>query len=347
MTATTTITDVLNKGITLRTDEALAIAQKLIHQRRSATPQQPFGPPTPDNVDICEDGSVACRACDVTPAVSEIAIFLETLLSRNPASVPDGLTAAIARALLEVDAPPFDSVEVFSEALARFEQEDRSTVVHGLVQRVRSKSESMAVMPSRSPVVQVPVRDRRHSTPSVEELRRELRLADVLLYEQRHAMESRAASRRVLRRTGSMAASIAAVMALTAGSGRMMHRGNAAEPAPRPSPMGVAVTTTVPPALPATPVLPATPLDRELRPVAAAQIPVPKTATALPAARHKPSKRRAVQSARAGSSDGAGRQNRLGAGNDERRNRHAPATGVLARLRLQWLRNVFSSRSDL
>ena len=70
-----------------------------------------------------------CLGFAATPAVSEVAILLDALLTDATAPVPGGLRYAIARALLDVDAPPFDSLEDFSDAIARFEHGEAPAVV--------------------------------------------------------------------------------------------------------------------------------------------------------------------------------------------------------------------------
>ncbi|HEV3058149.1 MAG TPA: hypothetical protein VGY48_07860 [Vicinamibacterales bacterium] len=94
----------------------------------------PFGPPTPANVYVAADGTVSCAGCDAALATFEAAIFLESILPSG-VRVPGGLRYSLARALLDVDAPPYDSLEDFSHALARYERADRGQVVRGLVGR--------------------------------------------------------------------------------------------------------------------------------------------------------------------------------------------------------------------
>src|SRR6184192_2397220 len=111
------------RGLVLRPHEAVAIAQALIHRslQSESVVRPPYGPPTAETVELTSDGSVACVCCAATPAVSEIAILLQELLPPGKTRVPGGLRYALGRALLEVDAPPFDSIEDFSRALARYE----------------------------------------------------------------------------------------------------------------------------------------------------------------------------------------------------------------------------------
>lgn len=83
----------------------------------------PFGPPTLDNVEIGKDGAVVCPHCGVTPAVSEIGALLDGMLPRSTfVRVPGGLRYTIARALNEVDAPPFDSIAALSDVLVRYDR---------------------------------------------------------------------------------------------------------------------------------------------------------------------------------------------------------------------------------
>src|SRR5205807_2479176 len=105
--------------------EAIAIVQTLIDQpdASAAVAQPPYGPPSLDSVELQVDGLVVCRRLATRPAVSEIAILLQALLPPGP--VPGGLRYAMGRALLETDGPPFDSIDDFSEVLARYEKGDR------------------------------------------------------------------------------------------------------------------------------------------------------------------------------------------------------------------------------
>src|SRR5262249_2093850 len=87
-----------------------------------------------------------CAGCAATPAVSEIAALLETLIPSGTPRVSGPLRYAIARGLLEVDAPPFDSLEEFSRTLERFERGDRTTVVRELVRR-RPRPVTLRIVP--------------------------------------------------------------------------------------------------------------------------------------------------------------------------------------------------------
>src|SRR2546426_385130 len=100
------IAEVQQAGIAIEADEAVAIAQQLIAAFRDVVQivEAPFGPPTAQNVYVSAEGRATCRACETTPAVSEMAIFLQSLL-RGPVHVPGGLRYTLARALLDVDLP--------------------------------------------------------------------------------------------------------------------------------------------------------------------------------------------------------------------------------------------------
>src|SRR5262245_51978176 len=133
-----TVAELFGRGVVLQAHEAVAIAQQLIDhhgERDELTP--PLGPPTIDNVEIDDAGTVRCRQSDVTPAVSEIGALLDTMLPRaTPARVPGALRYAVARARHEVDAPPFDSLEAFAGVLARYGHENPRRVVRQLAERV-------------------------------------------------------------------------------------------------------------------------------------------------------------------------------------------------------------------
>jgi Tol biopolymer transport system component len=238
MITTVSIAELLEHGVTPQPHEAVAVAQGIVAPpnrvgpgdpvgpgnpgdgvERTA-PRPPFGPPSPETVRLGVDGSVVCTGSDVAPAVSEVAILLQTMLA--PAGrVPGGLQYAIARALLEVDAPPFDSLADFSRALARFEQGDRRAAVRTLLGRHlmarHSPSDTSPSVPDAaaagaasapvtapaavrsSPGVPTattasawkarsrPAADRRRIPPQVTDLRRHLREADQRLFEQQVA----------------------------------------------------------------------------------------------------------------------------------------------------------------
>jgi Tol biopolymer transport system component len=178
MPHTVTLVELQGAGVAVTAAEAIAIAQKLIHDPAVAAPQPPFGPPSLENVCLGADGSVQCRACAVTPAVAEIAALLRALLPAGTRA-PGGVRYVLARALHDVDAPPFDTIWEFSQALARFETGDRDALVRGLVRRAATVSGAIAVMASF---------ERRRTMPSPDVLRRELREADARLYVERMAV---------------------------------------------------------------------------------------------------------------------------------------------------------------
>src|SRR4051812_5594455 len=129
---------VVDAGVELNYRDAVAIVQSLI----ATTPDQPAAAepaaaPSLDNVHICADGSVVWLGAAVTPSVSECAILLDALLPRFAKTpTPGALRYLIARALLEVDAPPFDSIGEFSAALSRHEPKSRVAAVRALFARV-------------------------------------------------------------------------------------------------------------------------------------------------------------------------------------------------------------------
>jgi hypothetical protein len=122
---TVTLALLCRKHLHLDTPEAIAIAQSVAHGP---------GIPTLDNVELGSDGSVSCIVRSGAPAAADLARLLETLLPPG-SRVPAPLRYAIARALGQVDAPPFESAEAFATVLARFEHGDRRDVVRRLLQR--------------------------------------------------------------------------------------------------------------------------------------------------------------------------------------------------------------------
>jgi hypothetical protein len=174
MTTTVSIAQLQHAGVTLEPVEAVAVAQQLIHTLRrcddAGVVEPPYGPPTAANVVLNADGSVSCAACGTTPAISEIAIFLDALLPPGSLRMPGGLRYTIARGLLEVDVAPFDSLDDFSRALGRHESGPRDEVVRRLLRR--AEWASIATVAARG--------DRRRVRTT--ELRRALREADAQLY---------------------------------------------------------------------------------------------------------------------------------------------------------------------
>jgi WD40-like Beta Propeller Repeat len=126
----------LSRGVALEPHEAVAVAQLVIAAAGRGPVEPPFGPPTLENVVLAVDGAVSCPHCGATPAVSEIGRLLAAMLPPKIAvRVPGGLRYTIARALTEVDAPPFDSIAALSIVLERYERGDRNQAVRGIVSR--------------------------------------------------------------------------------------------------------------------------------------------------------------------------------------------------------------------
>ena len=121
------LADLIAQGVRVEPYEAVAIAQLLMENGAVA--------PSPQNVQLSSDGDAWCVGCDVTPAVFEIAGLLQKLIPPGTPGVSGALRYTIARALLEVDAPPFDSLADFSRSLQRFERGDRDAVVRALIGR--------------------------------------------------------------------------------------------------------------------------------------------------------------------------------------------------------------------
>jgi len=216
------IEEVGRAGVTLAPEEAIAIAQQLIaggsFSCDAVVGNAQLGPPSACNVYLESDGSVSCAACDVTFATSEVARFLQEILPPETSRMPGSLRYAIARALLEVEAPPFDSVAEFSETLARYERGDRAARVIAVLDRARA---ALAPQGGKSPT---PVVDRRRTTPELFELRRHLRESDARLYDQQLALDAVGAVRAPARRTRNVAVVAGLAIGLTlVGAGELMR----------------------------------------------------------------------------------------------------------------------------
>jgi len=314
-------------GIIFRAEEAVAIVQQLIHNvpDDDCRVEPPFGPPSADGVLIDDAGLVTCRTCETTLGVSEIAIFLEQLLPAGTPRVPGALRYMIARALHDVEAPPYDSLEQFSEDLARFESGDRVAVIRAMVERMSSTALVRT---------QAAYEDRRRRMPTASDFRRELRAADAQLYAQRQALRALPpapppspplpAPPAERRRTATIAAGIMAGVTLI-GAGEVMHiRSTPASEATRAS-----ETQPAPEPVAAVPIANREPAVRDApsltRPT--------KTADTVAAASRDKSKSAGKPTIRRTSSTVRPRGARR-------------TTGKMDRLHLGWLRNMFTARTE-
>jgi hypothetical protein len=346
MVYSTTIAELQRAGIVFRPAEAIAIVQKLINERPAGRPQPPFGPLSTESVVVDELGTVTCTACDAKPALSEIAILLAAMLPAGT-RVPGALRYTIARALLNVEAPPFDSIEELSSALSRFERIARDVVIRDLMARAGAitSGTAAAVIPFKPPAPPVRFKtERRRGLPSdvASELRRELRRAELERYARQSATtlpDVRGALHQHRRPAGAIMAGLTAGVLLIA-SGEVMRGDRAAESA-------IAVPSVTAPA----PRLPeparASLLTADL--IARVESSGGVAARAGPTRRvsrrtNHPSIERTSRSMIDGRPT---KQRSFQPARGESTNRRTRATGVLARLHLQWVRNIFTYRPDL
>jgi hypothetical protein len=174
MAADESLRDAIRRGIALTECEAVAIAQQLITSTdRGGCQPVPSGDLSLGDLRLNADGSVTCGARTGRLGVSEIGMLLaEMLPPEGTTRVPGALRYTIARALSQVEAPPFESVAQLSAALARYEQPDRNQVLRDLYARTASRPPAHAAADV----------DRRNRTPSASTLRRQLREADEALF---------------------------------------------------------------------------------------------------------------------------------------------------------------------
>jgi hypothetical protein len=335
-------------GVVFEADEGVAIAQQLMTSLRDPQNtdevQSPFGPPSASNVILNEDGSVICRGCRMTPVVSEIGIFLEDLLPEGSTRVPGGLRYTMARALLNVDVPPFDSLDDFSRDLGRHERGSRPA----LVRRVLGRTMGHDVVPAR-------LVDRRRSQISATALRRELREADVRLYQRHEVVKSAPASIDMAalspapqrgRTLTATAACVAAGLVLI-GAGELMHKDRAhvadrspivVVPPPPPTQTPATVEPELRVALTSSPAEP--PVESEQRAASPERGLIVVRDTPKPTRASRPEVRRVSLKRRSSSSSANAASRRV-------TQRPAPRKDVWDRLKLGWLRNAFSPRSSL
>jgi hypothetical protein len=237
--------------------------------------------------------------------VFDIAIFLDGLLPPSPRA-PGGLRYAVARAMLAVDVAPFDSMEQFSQALAKYEIGPREEVVRRLLQRSSPRV-----------VASLPIKDRRQPRASVTELRRELHETDLLLYQQQIALSTHEAASRAPRDRTMLGATICVVVGvLLFVSGELMQSRRVPlampTPPPPPAPIGTAGSATPAAAIPQ----PAEP--------GSVRTSAPSPIVRRPARRPlvKPSSKRPKLAARPSA-------------------RPSERRGILDRLHMRWLRTAF------
>jgi Tol biopolymer transport system component len=136
---TTTLCELLDRGVVVQAHEAVAIVQQLINDAGCVGVSASPGPPSVVNIQLRGDGTAFTAGCDATPSVVEAAIILQTMLPAGAGQVPGGLRYAIVRSLRQVDAPPFGSVVELSRVLERFERGDRRASVRTLLERAQAQ----------------------------------------------------------------------------------------------------------------------------------------------------------------------------------------------------------------
>jgi len=344
MMKTASVAEVQSAGVTIEPEEAVAVVQQLIDALRRGTAgpaEPPYGPPTPATVRLADDGSVVCRACETMPAVSEVAILLQQMLPARK-GIPGGLHYTIARALLDVDVPPFDSLDDLSETLARYERGPRQQIIQRVMHR----------FDTRRALVPWAVADRRRH-PRAAELRRALREADARLYLQKVEAETAAlavASQQPRPRMRAAAACVGAGLLLI-GAGEFIDRGgHQAGSAPlvvtSPASPGAAelrdVVATDPPVVNSEPARMTQQPQTQDRP-ADSGIPAAEMRPPSPERRASPELRRSSTDRRPTTARQAVPAGRTQQPRDARRKTPTSSHSVLQRFRLNWLRNMLTS----
>lgn len=179
-----TLAELMNQNVEIAFADAVAIAQQLICEPDVLSgAQAPYGPLTLESVAVTVEGKVLCLHTAATPTVVEVGLVLHNLLGSSH-RVPGRLRYTVGRALHEVEAPPFESAHDFSTALQRFEAGDRREQIAGLYERARATCPSDAgVVSLFTPKPSVSRPPERRTQRSAAELRRQLRDADLQLYE--------------------------------------------------------------------------------------------------------------------------------------------------------------------
>jgi WD40-like Beta Propeller Repeat len=179
MNKSLSVAELFARGVELRPFEAVAIVQALIRaEAADVGADVPVGPPTLSTVRLAENGTVTCCSCGIPPNVAEVALLLSDMLRETGATGGGGLRYTVARALQDVDAPPFKSLVDFSRALERYEQDEPAEILRDVWIRASSVRRGSGKPPAfrRYP-------ERRRTMPSATALRRDLREADLKIYE--------------------------------------------------------------------------------------------------------------------------------------------------------------------
>ena len=276
-------------------------------------------------------GSVVCRGCVVTPAVSEVAIFLEQLLPAGLPRVPGPLRYTIARALLNVDVRPFDSLEELSRDLARHERGSRAarSAARSPAHRVEKRLSPCPRWSAAGMAGESPRSDANCATPTFVYTSSEV-------YERRSRRSSiwSPPPERPRHRTLSAAAACVAVGCSLIGAGELMHR----QTAPglrraRIAPAAVQTAVSDEPRVPSEPPIAAAAaapvLERGI--IAVRDVPT-GVRPPRPVARRIAAKRTVRQPVVTVQRQAAPRRS---------------SRGVMDRLRLGWLKHAFTSLSDL
>jgi hypothetical protein len=129
------LTELTQAGVRLRPAEAVAIVAEVCAQRRVGRLR---GVPSANVVRLTDTGDVVAEGPVNTdgPAVACAAQLLDDLMPDFDAPpeyrAPGGLRLAIARGLGSLDVPPFESLDHFTDAIARFSAPDVRTVAREL-----------------------------------------------------------------------------------------------------------------------------------------------------------------------------------------------------------------------
>ena len=204
--ARASIAELLDSGLTLTVGEAVAIARAALACDATSVAGAELAPerPLPDAIFVEDGGRIVCEGA--APSIPNVALLLRSLLPAGSPGVPGGLRYAIARALREVDAPPFELPEDFSTVLARFEPADGA----GASTLARVAGGDRLTTPARG-------ERRRPNGATISVLRRALREADSQLYEQRRSADAPVATRPSrARRVLAIAAGLSAAVVLFA-----------------------------------------------------------------------------------------------------------------------------------
>jgi len=147
MQSRVSLAELIDAGVPVRPDEAVAILREVCRQYAAG---DLHGIPNSTVIRLTRDGRIAVEGpvnrdqAAVPAAAALLAELLPSFGSANGFRVPGGLRLVLARATRTLDLPPFADMEAFCSALDRFASPDPADAVRGLFASWRARQQPAA-----------------------------------------------------------------------------------------------------------------------------------------------------------------------------------------------------------